>query len=229
MSANFFAVTHSSLKTPFWESLAITPNLKYGIAQAFPEDNVPEPSISAAAAKKTGDDLNHSKMLAVKDLLSQTVTEREETLQPTEKLRFSALHALGMVCAELGQWAEAENVYNKLIKESDKVFGPESRQAAGAVSNLGNVFEQQGKYPEAEATLRKTMAWTGKNLGEESPQYLGGVRGMISVLGKQGKFDEAEEMLKEGLTIVERMNGPYKEEETEEMQNVAENLKKLKQ
>ncbi|KAH8765712.1 hypothetical protein F5882DRAFT_414128, partial [Hyaloscypha sp. PMI_1271] len=63
-----------------------------------------------------------------------------------------------MICAELGQWEEAETVYNRLIKESDRVFGPESKQAAGAVSNLGNVYEQQGKYMEAEATLRRALA-----------------------------------------------------------------------
>jgi tetratricopeptide (TPR) repeat protein len=126
-----------------------------------------------------------------------------------------------MISAELGQWEEAEQVYNKLIRESDKVFGPDSRQAAGAVSNLGNVYEQQGKYMEAEATLRRTLVWTSKNLGEESPQYLGGVRGMISVLEKQGKLGEAGEMLKCGLAIVERVGGPYKVEEMEEMQKVA--------
>lgn len=228
MSAQDLEVHHSSLKTPFWESLAITPNLKYAISQTFPSDDVPEPTLTPATAEQ-GDALNHSKLLAVKDLLAKTVAEREETLQPTDKLRFNALHTLGMICAELGQYVEAEKDYNKLIAESEKAFGPDSRQAAGAVSNLGNVYEQQGKYAEAEATLRKTMEWTGKNLGEESPQYLGGVRGMISVLERQGKFDEAEEMVKKGLAIVERMSGRYKDEETEEMHKVAENLKTSKQ
>jgi hypothetical protein len=82
---------------------------------------------------------------------------------------------------------------------------------------------------EAEATLRRSLAWTGKNLGEESPQYLGVARGMISVLEKQRKVGEAGEMLKEGLVIVERMSGPYKVEETEETQKVAENFKGLKE
>jgi hypothetical protein len=134
-----------------------------------------------------------------------------------------------MICAELGQWEEAETVYNKLIAESDKVFGPDSKQAAGAVSNLGNVYEHQGKCMEAEATLRRTLAWTGKNLGEESPQHLGGARGMTSVLEKQKKIGETGEILKEGLAIVERMSGPYKVEETEEMEKVAENFKGLKE
>jgi hypothetical protein len=137
----------------------------------------------------------------VKDVLTKTVAQRNETLEPTNKLRFTALHTVGMICAELGQCEEAETVYNKLITESDKVFGPDSKQVAGAVSNLG----------------------------EESPQYLGGSRGMISVLEKQRKIGEAGEILKEGLAIVERMSGPYKVEETEEMQKVAENFKGLKE
>jgi hypothetical protein len=72
------------------------------------------------------------------------------------------------------------------------------------------------------------LAWTGKNLGVESPQYLEGVRGMISVLEKQRKIGEAGEMLKEGLAIVEKMSGPSKIEETEEVQKVAENFKGLR-
>jgi tetratricopeptide (TPR) repeat protein len=228
MSAHDLQIRHSSLKTPFWESLAITPNLKYAISQTFPDDDVPEPTLATATGNQS-DALNHSKLLAVKDILTKTVAQRNETLEPTNKLRFTALHTVGMICAELGQWEEAETVYNKLIKESDRVFGPDAKQAAGAVSNLGNVYEQQGKYMEAEATLRRTLTWTGKNLGEESPQYLGGVRGMISVLEKQRKIGEAGEMLKEGLAIVGRMSGPYQVEETEEMQKVAENFKGLKE
>jgi Tetratricopeptide repeat len=224
MSANYLAVKHSSLQTPFWESLAITPNLKYAVAQAFPDDDVPEPSIALEAAEQTGDVLNHSKLLAVKDLFVKTVAEREQSLPPSDKLRFNALHTLGMICTELGQWEEAEKVYNRLIIESDKVFGLGTRQAAGAVSNLGNVYEHLGKYKEAEITFRQAKDWAAKNLGEESPQYLGAIRGLIGILKKEGKVGEAKETLSEGLAIVERMSGPFKEEETEEMQFVAEKL-----
>lgn len=51
---------------------------------------------------------------------------------------------------------------------------------------------------------------------------------MISVLEKQRKIGEAGEMLKEGLAIVEKMSGPSKIEETEEVQKVAENFKGLR-
>jgi hypothetical protein len=80
MSAEYFAIKHSSIQTPFWESLAITPNLKYAIAQAFPDDDVPEPSMSAVVATETGDALNHSKLLVVKDLFTKIAAGREETL-----------------------------------------------------------------------------------------------------------------------------------------------------
>lgn len=143
-------------------------------------------------------------------------------------LRFRALHTLGMICAELGQWEKAESVFNRLIAESDKVFGPDSKPAIGTVSNLGMVYEQLGKYKEAEASLRRSMTLAGKTLGEESPQYLGAVKGLIAVLEKQGRFVEAEEMLDAGLAIVERMSGPFKEEETKEMQAIAGNFSGLK-
>jgi hypothetical protein len=90
------------------------------------------------------------------------------------------------------------------------------------------VYEQLGKYKKAEASLRRSMTWAGKSLGEESPQYLEAVRGFIAVFEKQGKFVEAEEMLGAGLAMVERMSGPFKEEETKEMQAFAGNFSGLK-
>jgi hypothetical protein len=54
------------------------------------------------------------------------------------------------------------------------------------------------------------------------------VSGLITALEKQEKFGEAEELLNEGLAIVARMDRPFKEEETEEMQAIAENFAGLK-
>jgi tetratricopeptide (TPR) repeat protein len=222
MSAKHFATLQpSSLKTPFWESLPITPNLKFAIAQTFPSDNVPEPMLSEDISQQTDAEITHSKLLAVKDLLEKEVTTRNASLEPKDPLRFIAIHTLGMTSAELGQWQDAETIYTSLIVESDGAFGPNSKQAMGAISNLGRVYENLGKYPEAEATLRRSMELVEPMLGKDSPQYLGAIRSLIPVLAKQKKFDEAEGLLQNGLGLVVKMDGPFKAEETEEMKKVA--------
>lgn len=221
----YFAIKNSSLQTPFWTTLAITPNLRYAIAQAFPDDNLPSPSITA---QEYVDALNHSKLLAVKDLFVKTVADRDATLESTNILLFRALHTLAIIYAELEQWQNAESTYKKLLAESDKILGPDSKVAAGAVSNLGKVYEQQGKHEEAETILRRAKLWAGNNLEGESPQYLGAVQGLIPVLTKQGKLGETEKMLEEGLTLVRKMSGRFKEEDTVEMEAVAKGLVALK-
>jgi len=228
MSANYLATQHSSLKTPFWASLSTTPNLKFAIAQAFPDDNVPEPTLDTTAAQQTGEALYHSKLLAVKGLFASTVQERNTKLKSSDILRFRAIHTLGMVCVELGQWVEAEKVFNILIVEADKALGPDSKPAMGAISTLGNVYEHLGKHAEAEITLRRSLELLGSTYGKESPQYLGSLRRLIPILAAQKKFDEAEQFLEEGSGLVAQMNGDFKVEETQAMKETAEKYKGMK-
>jgi tetratricopeptide (TPR) repeat protein len=225
MSTQYYAdilSKHTSLKAPFWAS--VPANLKCGIAQAFPNDDVPELSIEDTSLEDPA-----KKLLLIKSLLEETVASREASLEPTDTLRFYTMHALGMAYSALGQLDQVEKTYQRLISESNKAIGPDQKPAQAAIFNISGVYEQLGKLDEAEASYKKSLELLANSIGKETPQYLGAIRGLILVLEKQGKYDEAEALLKEGQQTVDAMGGPFKEEEVEEMKVTAEKLHKLKQ
>lgn len=218
MSASFFSTPHTSLQTPFWASLAITANLKFAIAQCYPNDDVPIPAFAALPDAT-------AKLLAVKILFVSLIETRNASLAVDDILRFRAIHTLGMIHVELNEYAEAEKVYTSLITEADKTLGAGNKVSMGATSNLGEVYDQLARYENVEKMLRKTLVGVEGLHGKASPQYLGAIRGLFGVLQKEGKGGEAKEWLNEGLRIVGTMEGEFKDEETVEMQTVAGGLK----
>jgi tetratricopeptide (TPR) repeat protein len=215
MSEQYFndiLASHSTLKTPFWDS--ISDNLKACIAQTFPNDSVPE--------IKASDDQITSKLEAITELLKQTLAAREVSLAPTDLLRFRNMHALAMSYTERGNWEDGQKAYEHLIAESSKALGPDSKPELGAIFNLGGVFEKLGKYPRAEESYKKSLVLLESSMGKETPQFIGGLRGLVDVLAKQGKYDEADKLLADGQGVVEKMSGPFKEEEVVAMKEFSE-------
>jgi hypothetical protein len=207
---------HSSLKTPFWDP--IPDNMKACVASTFPNNDVPVITSS--------DDSNTSKIEAITELLKQTLASREKTLPETDILRFKTMHALAMSYTMRSKWEDGQATYERLISESRKAFGPDSKPELGAVSNISGVYEELGKYSQAEESYKKSLVQLEIVLGKETPQYLGSVRGLVDILCKQGKTDEAGKLLLEGEMIVERMGGPFKEEEVEAMKKCSDKYKK---
>lgn len=222
MSEQYFnniLASHSTLKGPFWES--ISDNLKACLAQTFPNDDVPE--------LKSSNDETASKLEAITDLLKQTLAAREKTLAPSDLLRFRNMHALAMSYTERGKWEEGQKAYEYLVAESSNALGPDSKSELGAIFNLSGVFEKLGKYPQAEELYRKSLLLLENSIGKETPQYLGGLRGLVDVLAKQGKYEEADKLLAKGQSIVDKMGGPFKEEEVVALKECSENYRKKRE
>jgi tetratricopeptide (TPR) repeat protein len=207
---------HSSLKTPFWDP--ISDNMKACMAQTFPNNDVP--------AITSSDNSNTSKLEAITELLKQTLTMREKTLLPSDRLQFTTMHALAMSYTMQNKWEDGQATYERLVVESRKALGPDSKPELGAVFNLSSVYEELGKYSQAEESYKKSLVQLEMVLGKETPQYLGAVRGLVDILCKQGKTEEAGKLLSEGERIVEGMGGPFKEEEVEAMKECSDKSRK---
>ena len=163
---------------PLWTTLAITPNLRYAIVQAFPNDNLPSPSITA---QEYVDTLEAA--CSERPLRQNSQRDRDATLESTNILLFRALHTLAIIYAELGEWQNAESTCKKFLAESDKILGPDSKVAIRAVSNLGeSLLSSRGTMRRLKLHFDERSCGREIILEGESPWYLGAVRGLIPVL-----------------------------------------------
>lgn len=68
----------------------------------------------------------------------------------------STLHIvnnLGLLYADQGKIAKAEEMYQRALSGKEKIYGPEHISILDTVNNLGVLYKSQGKLAEAETTL----------------------------------------------------------------------------
>src|SRR6202000_2984453 len=66
-------------------------------------------------------------------------------------------HDLGILYADQGKLAEAEDLYNRCLKQKEETFGLKHPSTLNSFNNLGNVYKDQGKLTEAEAMFLRTL------------------------------------------------------------------------
>jgi len=165
--------------------------------------------------------------IVIENLLLQSVATKVETLGPEHVETLTTIHALAMVQTELGQNAQAEQNYRKLLEISERQKGPNTSWAA--MSNLSWILNKQGKYAEAEGILRRLLPRLQSRMGKDSPQALGCLRHLMEAMGGQGRYAEAMEMNLEGLEMVGNMAEEYKPEEVEAMKEMKAQLEQGQQ
>jgi tetratricopeptide (TPR) repeat protein len=110
---------------------------------------------------------------------------------------------------ELGQYTQAEPLYQRAITIFEQQLGPEHPVATMSLSGLAELYSRQARYTEAESlyhgVLRVQM--NAPELGPEDPTTLNSLSGLAELYYKQGRYTEAEPLCQHVLAIKERVLG----------------------
>ena len=115
------------------------------------------------------------------------------------------LHNIAESHILLGQYGEAEVLYQQSLSLSKKVLKEEHPSTLDSMNNLASVLQQQGKYEEAEELHRQTLTLIKKVLTDEHSSTLASMNNLMLVLRKRGKYEEAEEMHRQTLSLKKKV------------------------
>ncbi len=118
------------------------------------------------------------------------------------------LKGLGLLYANSGKYAQAEDLAQQQLAAFEKVYGPQDPRIADTLNDLGTDFELNGKLAEAEQTLGKALVIAQKapspsqSLIATIEQNLGGL------LRNEGKYPQAESLMFLALNSRAKALGP---------------------
>lgn len=170
--------------------------------------------------------------LAVMHLLSEVISENEETLSwqtrlvPHAVANFSvmsaacgpsyrttdcernALRTFRGLLERLGRWNDMYSVQLFLKWMTIVALGPKHRDTLTSMNDLASVLSEQGQYEQAEEICRQTLDIQKRVLGHEHPDTLTSMNNLASVLNEQGQYEQAEELCRQTLDTRKRVLGP---------------------
>lgn len=199
----------------------IRSQLREQITSTFTEDEIKQLDLPPGDTETQA-----GKYKALEKLALDNVVTKEKALGPEHVDTLAAMHALGMLQSEIGEHAQAEETWRKIlmIQEKDR---PNTSLAVR--SNLGFALVEQAKYAEAEEIARQLLPVLQGRHGKDSPQALGALRQLTEAVGAQRRYQEAKTLNEQGFKLVESMSEgkfkQYQQEELEAMQQVAAQLK----
>jgi tetratricopeptide (TPR) repeat protein len=107
----------------------------------------------------------------------------------------------------LGNYGQAEELYQRALARSRQMFGEEHENTATSLNNLAAVYDNQGKYDEAIKLYKEAKEITRKALGKEHPAYAASLNNLAMVYYNQGKYDAAIKLYKDAIEIGEKTIG----------------------
>lgn len=129
----------------------------------------------------------------------------DKSSDPREWARIHYLH--GRLCAEHGQYSDAERLLREVVDLQAKELGPEHADTRDCRLILARALYDGRKYVEAEQEWRALIGLMAQALGPEHPDTLT-IRMMLGVvLHLQRKYAEAEAENRSVLPLVTRVFG----------------------
>lgn len=119
--------------------------------------------------------------------------------QFTSDIGLNASNNLAGVYVETKRYAQAEELYRKVIAGYESVVGSEHRQTMLIRSNLGLLLMDQGRYADAEALLRPAYLGSIRVRGADHPTTLTLGHNFGTLEHRLKNLDEADRILSDTL------------------------------
>jgi tetratricopeptide (TPR) repeat protein len=120
-----------------------------------------------------------------------------------------------------GRYAEAEPLYQQLLRISEPHLGSEHPKVAWALHGLGDLYWRQGKYIEAEPLLLRAIQIMEQKFGPEDLRVAHMLFGLATLYRHQGKDAQSERLYQREIQIVEQQLGPESPELVTPLSNLA--------
>ena len=111
---------------------------------------------------------------------------------PEDPRLAATLNALAVLYHAQSKYAEAEPLYQRVVKLLEQTVGPDHPTLATTLNNLAVVCEAQDKYTEAAPLYQRALALMERTLGPEHPNLAATLDNYADLLRKMQRQDEAE-------------------------------------
>jgi serine/threonine-protein kinase len=119
----------------------------------------------------------------------------------------SALLELASVRYQLGQYAAADSLSQRVLAVARALYGERHPRVADALRSIGGVLFERGKYPAAEESYRNALALIVAWYGADHAETASAQTSLARTLHAQGRYDEADQLLVAALAVRERVLG----------------------
>ncbi|MGD1903922.1 MAG: tetratricopeptide repeat protein [Geitlerinemataceae cyanobacterium] len=160
--------------------------------QAESTSLIPIDDLEALVAKIEAENPENERLLALYDSLGRNYRERLQSgeyrdyqreseraigyfhkalaLSPEETEQTAyRLNEMGFVYNSIGQFTEAEPLYQRAFDICERQLGSDHPNTAASLNNLAGVYESQGKYEAAEPLFQRALEIRERQLGGDHP------------------------------------------------------------
>ena len=133
----------------------------------------------------------------------------------------TTMHNLAFVYSSQGRYAEAEELYNRVLRSREQQLGSEHVRTLNTMHNLALVYWSQGRYAEAEELYNRVLRSREQQLGSDHVDVLNTMNNLALVYSSQGRYAEAEELYNRVLRSREQQLGSEHVSTLNTMHNLA--------
>lgn len=102
------------------------------------------------------------------------------------------LNALAVLYHAQRKYAQAESLYQRVLKLLEQTVGPEHPTLATTLNNLAIVYEAQDQYSMAEPLYQRALTLIERTLGPEHPNLAAALDNYADLLRKMQRETEAD-------------------------------------
>ncbi|KAI9854314.1 MAG: hypothetical protein M1824_000407 [Vezdaea acicularis] len=154
------------------------------------------------------------------NILKRTLEGCERQLGPDREDTLRMRHALGNLLMNQGQYAEAEELFRRVLKRREEIDS-DSPDTLRAMGGLASAHVAQGQCLEAEQLYLKVLENLEKQIGKEHPDTLRTLDGLAWVYSYQGQYSKAKDLYIRGLQGWQKLMGTNNPEALRAMRNLA--------
>ena len=118
--------------------------------------------------------------------------EDVENAGPEDPRLAATLNTLAVLYHTQRKYAQAEPLYQRVLKLLEQTIGPDHPTLATTLNNLAVVYEAQDKYAEAAPLYQRALALIERTLGPEHPNLAVALDNYADLLRKMQREAEAE-------------------------------------
>ena len=108
----------------------------------------------------------------------------------------------------MGNYAQAEPLFQRALKIDEKVIGPEHFRTATSLSNLAGLYQDVGDYAKAEPLYQRALKIYEKELGPDQADTAESLNNLGWLYFLIGDYAKAEPLYQRALKIYEKALGP---------------------
>ncbi len=132
------------------------------------------------------------------------------------------LNRLGLHLYTMGEYAQAEPLFQRSLAIREKALGKEHPDVATSLNNLAELYRTQGQYAKAEPLYQRSLAIREKALGKEHPDVAESLNNLAGLYDTQGQYAKAESLHHRSLATDEKVLGKEHPAVATDLNNLAE-------